>query len=97
MVKQHIPILVNEILSYIPEQARNIADGTFGHGGHTLAFINHHLQSENPLFIQCYDRDHIVIEHGKQRIQQEYPVLPDHITIQYINQSYATMQSHLCD
>lgn len=94
MFKQHIPILVNEILSFIPSDARYIADGTFGHGWHTLSFINHHLKSENPLVIQCYDRDHIVMGHGKIRINEQFPVLPHHITLQYINESYATMAKH---
>jgi 16S rRNA (cytosine1402-N4)-methyltransferase len=38
-MKRHIPIMVHEILSYIPEHAKLIVDGTFGHGGHTLAII----------------------------------------------------------
>ena len=94
MVKQHIPILVDEILSYIPDQARTLADGTFGHGGHTLSFIKHFFGSDITLFLQCYDRDHIVIEHGKQRVQDEYPQVPPHITVEYINDTYAQMFSH---
>jgi 16S rRNA C1402 N4-methylase RsmH len=31
--------MVSEILTYIPEHAKLIVDGTFGHGGHTLAII----------------------------------------------------------
>lgn len=94
MVKQHIPILVDEILSYIPPQAKVIVDGTFGHGGHTLSFINHHLQSDHPLVLQCYDRDHLVMAHGQARVQEYYPTLPDHITLEYITDTYATISQH---
>lgn len=40
MVKQHIPILVDEIISQIPPHSRYIVDGTCGHGGHTLHFLS---------------------------------------------------------
>lgn len=95
MVKQHISILVNEILEYIPSDAKSIVDGTFGHGGHTISFINHHLQSgDSPLLLQCYDRDHIIIEHGKARVQEQFPSLPEHINIEYITDSYASISKH---
>lgn len=94
MVKQHVSILVNEILEYIPHDAKVIVDGTFGHGGHTLSFINSRLQSDHNLLIQCYDRDHLVMARGQARIQEQFPTLPPHITLEYITSSYATMAEH---
>lgn len=96
MVKQHIPILVKEIVSYIPTHAKVIVDGTFGHGGHTMSFIQHYIdQSENnPLLLQCYDRDHLVMARGQATVQERFPILPENITLDYINHSYATIADH---
>ena len=94
MVKQHVSILVNEILEYIPHDAKVIVDGTFGHGGHTLSFINSRLQSDSNLLIQCYDRDHLVMARGQARIQEQFPILPSHITLDYLTSSYATISDH---
>lgn len=95
MVKQHIPILVEEILASLPPHARRIADGTFGHGGHTLSFLHQFQSEKTPLSLQCYDRDHIVIENGKKRVSEQFPQLPEHMNVEYINESYASMIDHV--
>ena len=33
----HTPILLNEVISLVPPHAQVIVDGTFGHGGHSIA------------------------------------------------------------
>jgi len=32
----HTPVLLKEVLSFVPEQPKLIVDGTLGHGGHSL-------------------------------------------------------------
>lgn len=44
--------------------------------------------------IQCYDRDHLVMARGQARIQEQFPNLPKHITLEYITDSYATISKH---
>lgn len=97
MVKQHIPILVQEILEHIPEHARCIVDGTFGHGGHTKSFIQHVHSRSDPVFLYCFDRDYQVMERGKLLVKESFPSLPSNLQMHYINQSYATMAEELND
>lgn len=36
---RHIPVLVNEVLSFFPTHAQHVVDGTLGDGGHTKAIL----------------------------------------------------------
>jgi tRNA G46 methylase TrmB len=42
----HSPVLLKETLSFVPEHAKLIFDGTLGHGGHTLAFLQQFPQAK---------------------------------------------------
>ena len=66
--------MVSEILTYIPEHAKLIVDGTFGHGGHTLAIIqNSKFKIQNwELALIGMEWDPRVIEHGKEYLQTEF-------------------------
>lgn len=96
-MKQHIPILVQEILSFVPAGSKHIADGTFGHGWHSKAFIAHYLEHglAPHLLLTCCDRDSQVLDRGKDFLQQEFPQMDERITIDFIADSYANLNSHL--
>lgn len=96
MIKQHISILVDEIISFLPDHAHYIIDGTFWHGGHTLSFWNHYIDKNQEIpFFQVYDRDHLVLARGKKRL---YDTLWHdsffHKKIEYINDSYINIPFH---
>lgn len=60
----HIPVLLTEVLTYLPEGARLIVDGTLGEAGHTLAF--HSARPEASLI--GIDRDPEMLERAGARI-----------------------------
>lgn len=98
-MKRHIPIMVSEILTYIPEHAKLIVDGTFGHGGHTLAIIqNSKFKIQNwELALIGMEWDPRVIEHGKEYLQTELWI-HDLKEIQWLtlnNDSYTNITSYL--
>ncbi len=95
-MKQHIPILVDEILSFVPVHTRILIDGTFWHAGHTLAFVKHHptLSSET-LSLYAYDTDKETMNYGQQRINQEFPTLNSSIHITYVHDSYAHITHYI--
>lgn len=71
-MKRHIPIMVKEILSFIPDDVKIIVDGTFGHGGHSIEILSYKSQvaSYKGLML-CMERDPRVVEHGKQYLITE--------------------------
>ena len=57
----HVPVLVEEILSFSPQSTQTFLDCTFGRGGHTLALLKKFPQ----LKIYALDQDEEAIEYGK--------------------------------
>jgi len=94
MYKRHTSILVKEIVDMIPSHTQCIVDGTFWHGGHTLAFIEQYSQQKKPLTIRWFDRDSLVLSHGKQYIS-DYIWWHTHIWIHYINDTYAHIPQYI--
>lgn len=70
MYKRHISILVQEILEFLPQHDATIVDGTFGHGGHSLAFSDYAKVNNYHYTIRGFDRDSQVLSHGKTYIEQ---------------------------
>ncbi len=94
MYKRHTSILVKEIVDMIPNHTKCIVDGTFWHGGHTLAFIEYCHNLSNPVTIRWFDRDTIVMEHGKQYIW-EYMWSSSKVWLHYINDTYAHIPQYV--
>ncbi len=94
MHKQHIPILVKEIIDMIPNHTECIMDWTFWHGGHTLAFAQYAQQHNKNIHIIWFDRDSNVLEHGKEYIGKHIQDI-NTITITYINDSYANSLQYI--
>lgn len=94
MHKQHIPILVKEIIDMIPNHTQCIMDWTFWHGGHTLAFAQYAQQHNTNIHIIWFDRDSNVLEHGKAYIGNHIQDI-NSITITYINDSYANSLQYI--
>lgn len=93
MYKRHISILVDEITAFIPKDTTCIVDGTFWHGGHTLAFAEHCDTQHPDARIRWFDRDSIVLEHGKQYIKENRNNKPE--IINYINDTYAHIATYI--
>lgn len=71
-MKRHIPIMVQEILNFIPDDVQIIVDGTFGHGGHSIEILSYKSQviSYKGLML-CMERDPRVLENGKKYLIEE--------------------------
>lgn len=83
---QHISIMVPEVLSLVPSGAKNIVDGTTGHGGHTLAMA----QQFSDATITAMDRDGAMLERARERC-----VDIDRIT--FVHDSYANFAHYISD
>ena len=60
----HKSVLVNEVLTYVPENYTWVLDATFGRGGHSLA-----LKRRCPhLKIIALDQDHQAVDWGKKKL-----------------------------
>lgn len=95
MVKRHIPILVDEIVSYIPWHTRHIVDGTCGHGGHTIHFLQWLSDNGWGIMTAC-DRDDDVLTYAKHIIWSESQALAHAgLSINYIHDTYANLHHHL--
>jgi 16S rRNA C1402 N4-methylase RsmH len=68
MLKEHISILVQEVCEHVPEGAKNIVDGTAGHGGHVRAMGNR-LISKTDAVVQIFgiDKDKTMIDRLTQQ------------------------------
>ncbi len=94
MYKRHTSILVQEIVDMIPDHAKCIVDGTFWHGGHTLAFIEYYTQKNQHVDIRWFDRDALVMEHGKQYVEAK--IWTNNILwLHYINDTYAHIPHYI--
>ena len=94
MHKQHIPILVKEIIDMIPDETQCIVDGTFWHGGHTLAFAQYAERHKRNINILWFDRDSNVLAHGKEYVWKHLQDIKN-INITYINDNYANSLQYI--
>ncbi len=94
MYKRHTSILVKEIVDMIPSHTQCIVDGTFWHGGHTLAFIEHYSRKQQEIDIRWFDRDFLVLEHGKQYVS-DYIWEGVSVWMHYINDTYAHVTQYI--
>lgn len=109
-MKRHIPIMVKEILSFIPDDVQIIVDGTFGHGGHTIEIVKSEQWKVNPAEndgtgsgkskIIGMERDPRVLEHGKAYLEENIIGLwalsiKLAFDIQLFNDSYANIAQYL--
>lgn len=94
MYKRHTSILVKEIVDMIPSHTQCIVDGTFWHGGHTLAFIEHYSWQDKQINIRWFDRDSLVLEHGKQYVS-DHIWWNSYIWMHYINDTYAHIPKYI--
>lgn len=92
--KQHIPIMVGEILSHIPHEAKIIVDGTFGHGWHTAAFVQRMTEKQTAHgSVYAFDIDPQVVDHGKTYV--DGLLWSSTIKPSIIQDSYTNILSHL--
>lgn len=71
----HTPVMLNECLSYIPNNAKYVIDATLGEGGHTLHMLE---KGQNVIAIE---RDINILAKAKER-------LSDYKNIEYLNITY---------
>lgn len=82
----HIPILVKEILSFVPESTKNIFDATLWHAGHTIAFAKAFPQAT----VYSTDIDEQMLEKANMFIEQE---LGKKNNVTTIHDSYIELRS----
>lgn len=84
-MQQHVPVMLNEVLQYIPNNAKIIVDGTLWHGWHSKAIL------DNCSWIQkliWFDLDPNIFSKTKSNLSS-YP------NFLAINKSYTQMDSEL--
>lgn len=59
----HTPVMLKEVLSYIPENANIAVDATLGEGGHTKAMLDLNLE------VHSFERDSSILEIAKKRLK----------------------------
>lgn len=64
MIK-HVPVLLNEVLQSIPQNAHFLVDGTLGHGGHTQAILDKFPQ----ISVLWIDRDPSIFQATQEKLQ----------------------------
>lgn len=64
MIK-HVPVLLNEVLQSIPQNAHFLVDGTLGHGGHTQAILEKFPQ----VSVLWIDRDPSIFQATQEKLQ----------------------------
>ncbi|WP_157153234.1 16S rRNA (cytosine(1402)-N(4))-methyltransferase RsmH [Brachyspira murdochii] len=74
----HTPVMLKEVLSYIPENAKIVIDATLGEGGHTKAMLDLNLE------VHSFERDGIILDIAKKRLKN-YP------NFHYYNSTYDKM------
>ena len=57
----HKPVMIKEILSFIPENSNIVVDATLGEGGHTKAMLDLNLE------VHSFERDKNILEIAKKR------------------------------
>ncbi len=58
----HKPVMIKEILSFIPENSNIVVDATLGEGGHTKAMLDLNLE------VHSFERDKNILEIAKKRL-----------------------------
>lgn len=74
----HKPVMINEVLSFIPENSNIVIDATLGEGGHTKAMLDLNLE------VHSFERDKNILEIAKKR-------LADYKKFYYYNNTYDKM------
>ena len=74
----HKPVMIKEILSFIPENSNIVVDSTLGEGGHTKAMLDLNLE------VYGFERDKNILEIAKKR-------LADYKKFYYYNNTYDKM------
>ncbi len=59
----HTPVMLNEVLSFIPEGSKIAVDATLGEGGHTKAMLDLNLE------VHAFERDANILEIAKKRLK----------------------------
>ena len=78
----HTPVMLKEILSFIPENANIAVDATLGEGGHTKAMLDLNLE------VHSFERDDKILEVAKNRLK-------DYKKFHYYNNTYDKMIEEL--
>ncbi|MDO6993097.1 16S rRNA (cytosine(1402)-N(4))-methyltransferase RsmH [Brachyspira innocens] len=78
----HTPVMLKEVLSYIPENAKIAVDATLGEGGHTKAMLDLNLE------VHSFERDSAILDIAKRRLKN-YP------NFHYYNNTYDKMMECL--
>ena len=78
----HKPVMINEVLSFIPKDSNIVIDATLGEGGHTKAMLDLNLE------VHGFERDENILEVAKKR-------LTDYKKIHYYNDTYDKMYNLL--
>lgn len=78
----HKPVMINEVLSFIPKDSNIVIDATLGEGGHTKAMLDLNLE------VHSFERDKNILEVAKKR-------LADYKKIHYYNDTYDKMYNLL--
>ena len=58
----HKPVMIKEVLSFIPENSNIVVDATLGEGGHTKAMLDLNLE------VHSFERDKNILEIAKKRL-----------------------------
>ena len=74
----HKPVMIKEVLSFIPENSNIVIDATLGEGGHTKAMLDLNLE------VHSFERDKNILEIAKKR-------LADYKKFYYYNNTYDKM------
>lgn len=74
----HKPVMIKEVLSFIPENSNIVVDATLGEGGHTKAMLDLNLE------VHSFERDKNILEIAKKR-------LSDYKKFYYYNNTYDKM------
>ena len=74
----HKPVMIKEVLSFIPENSNIVIDATLGEGGHTKAMLDLNLE------VYGFERDKNILEIAKKR-------LADYKKFYYYNNTYDKM------
>ena len=74
----HKPVMIKEVLSFIPENSNIVVDATLGEGGHTKAMLDLNLE------VHSFERDKNILKIAKKR-------LADYKKFYYYNNTYDKM------
>ncbi|TXJ56389.1 16S rRNA (cytosine(1402)-N(4))-methyltransferase RsmH [Brachyspira aalborgi] len=74
----HKPVMIKEVLSFIPENSNIVVDATLGEGGHTKAMLDLNLE------VHSFERDKNILEIAKKR-------LANYKNFYYYNNTYDKM------